>query len=373
MKIALLDLRLQYREIKHEIQGLISRICDEQQFILGDRVAEFEAALADYSNSRFACAVSSGSDALLMALMAADIGPGDEVITTPYTFFATAGAIHRVGARPVFVDIDPATYNIDSEAISEALSERSRAIIVVHLYGQAVDIQPIDSLAKAHDLLIIEDAAQAIGSEYKGQRVGSLGDYGCLSFFPSKNLGAFGDAGMVLCQNETIYQRLHCLRVHGAKKKHYHPYVGGNFRLDALQAAVLQVKLRFLDQWTEKRQKNAADYRRLFAQVDLGDKVIFPDCMAYCTRHVYNQFCIRIPKGQRDRVQADLKDSGVETGIYYPLPLHLQQCFAYLGYKKDAFPHSEQAARETLALPIYPELTQEQRCYIVERIARILG
>lgn len=366
MEVPLLDLKAQYRSIKAEIDAAVAEVFESQAFILGPKVKECEEALAQYCRSRFAVGVSSGTDALLIALMAENIGPNDEVITTPYTFFATAGSIARLGARPVFVDIDPVTFNINPAGIPARVSARTRAIVPVHLFGQMADMDPILEVARRHNLCVIEDAAQAIGAEYKGRRAGSLGEYGCFSFFPSKNLGGAGDGGCVTTQDPERAERLTVLRVHGSKPKYYHKVIGGNFRLDSIQAAVVAVKLRYLDRWSAARQANAARYDRLFAEAGLaGREVITP--AARTNRHIYNQYVIRAR--QRDALVAFLREKRIGCEIYYPVPLHLQECFRYLGYREGDFPESERAARETLALPIYPELTPEQQAYVVETIA----
>lgn len=369
--VPLLDLKAQYALLRDEIEPVVKRILDSQYFIMGPEVGELECECARYCQTPFALGVSSGTDALLLALMALDIGPGDEVITTPYSFFATAGSIARVGAKPVFVDIDPRSYNIDPAKIEEKVTSKTRAIMPVHLYGQCAEMDPIMEIARRHRLSVIEDAAQAIGSEYRGRRAGAIGDIGCFSFFPSKNLGAFGDAGLVTCLTEEQNERLKTLRVHGSKTKYYHSFVGGNFRIDTLQAAVLTIKLRYLDSWSEGRQGNAADYRRLFAESGLvqdgagtrTEGIVLPVELAE-RRHIYNQFVIRVPR--RDEVLAHLKANGIGSEIYYPLSLHEQECFQYLGGKRGDCPESERAAGETLAIPIYPELTPAQRARVVE-------
>jgi len=368
-QVPLLDLNGQYRTVQAELEAAVLEVLRSGRYILGPKVEECEQAIAAYSQCAFGVGVSSGTDALLVCLMAEDIGPGDEVITTPYTFFATAGSIARLGATPVFVDIDPKTYNIDHTLIDAAVTPRTRAIIPVHLFGQCADMDPILQIARRHHLVVIEDAAQAIGAEYKGRRAGSMGHYGCCSFFPSKNLGATGDGGMVLTQDETRADKLRTLRVHGSKPKYYHRLVGGNFRLDALQAAIVNVKLRYLDDWTAARQANAQRYRRLFVESGLtaSGTVQLPD-VAPERRHIYNQFVIRVP--DRDRLRTHLKKQGIATGVYYPVPLHSQKCFAHLGYRQGKFPESEAAASQTLALPIYPELTDEQAAHVVDRVAR---
>lgn len=373
MAVPLLDLRAQYASLRDEVRRAIDEVCDAQAFILGPTVAELERQIAIYCGVPAACGVSSGSDALLMCLMAEGIGPGDEVITTPYTFFATAGAIQRVGARPVFVDIDPITYNLDPSLIAAKVTPRTRAIVPVHLYGQSADLDPILEVARKHRLLVIEDAAQAIGAEYKGRRVGGFGEYGCLSFFPSKNLGAFGDAGMVVTRDPARLDGLVKYRNHGMAPPYYHAVVGGNFRLDALQAAVLTVKLKYLDGWTAQRQENAARYRALFAASRAAELVGLPGQAAWATRHVQNQFIIRVPAARRQAVWDGLKAAQIGCNVYYPVPLHLQECFAHLGYHPGDFPESERAARETLALPIYPELTAAQQQTVVDAIAARLA
>ena len=373
MHVPLLDLKAQYAAIREEVLEAVNEVCEAQYFILGPKVAQLETEVAAYCGVEAACGVSSGSDALLVCLMAADIRSGDEVITTPYTFFATAGAIARVGATPVFADIDPLTFNIDPAGIESRITPRAKAIIPVHLYGQTADMDPILELAKRHGLIVIEDAAQAIGAEYNGRRAGSMGDYACFSFFPSKNLGGFGDGGMVTVSSAASRQRLAMFRNHGAEPKYYHSYIGGNFRLDALQAAILSVKLKYLDDWTAARQRNAEEYAALFRASPVSEMIRLPELASFCTRHIYNQFCIRLPAAQRDAVWQGLKDAGVGCEVYYPVPLHLQQCFAGLGYSEGAFPESERAAQESLALPIYPESTREQRAYVVETISGLLG
>lgn len=372
MQVPLLDLKGQFSALKPEIMKAMEELCDSQLFILGPKVAEFESEVAAYSGAAGACGVTSGSDALLIALMAEGVKAGDEVITTPFTFFATAGAIARVGAKPVFVDIDPVTFNIDASKIEEKITPRTKAIIPVHLFGQMAEMEPIMTIAGAHGLIVIEDAAQAIGAEYKGRRAGSVGDYGCFSFFPSKNLGGFGDGGMVTANSAERIERLKIFRNHGMNPKYYHHFVGGNFRLDALQAAVLSIKLKHLDSWTEGRQKNAEEYRRIFAANGLDGKVVLPSEAPYTTRHIYNQFSILVKDGRRDAVKAALQAANVGCDIYYPVPLHMQECFAGLGYRKGDLPVSEAVADEILALPIYPESTAAMREYVVATIGNAL-
>lgn len=378
MKVPLLDLKAQYEKIKDEIKDATEEIFHSQHFILGPKVEELEKKIAEYSHCPHAIGVSSGTDALLISLMTAGVGAGDLVITTPYTFFATVGAIVRVGAEPLFVDIDAMTYNLDPEKLEDAISAldgnkrgQLKAIIPIHLYGQCAEMEPILKIAQEHNLQVIEDAAQAIGSEYEFsdgsvKRAGSMGDYGCFSFFPSKNLGAFGDGGMVTTPSEEISNRLKLMRVHGAMPKYFHKIVGGNFRLDALQAAILIVKLKHLDQWTKKRIENANLYRRLFKESGL-DEIGLP--VESSKRHIYNQFVIQVGD-KRDELKRFLWSKGVGSEIYYPVPLHTQECFRYLNYKEKEFPRSVDAARRTLALPIYPELTEGQMSYVVEMIVK---
>ncbi|PYX10829.1 MAG: transcriptional regulator [Acidobacteria bacterium] len=367
MNVPLLDLKAQYAAIKTEVEAAIAEVLESQHFILGPKVEQCEKAIAAYSKCSHAIGFSSGSDALLACLMAEGIGPGDEVVTTPYSFFATAGAIARLGATPVFVDIDPATYNIDASQIRSRITDKTRAIIPVHLYGQMADMDAVMRVADQHGLVVIEDAAQAIGAEYKGRRAGSIGHYGCLSFFPSKNLGAAGDAGMVVTNEAQRAEKLRCLRSHGSKPKYYHKIVGGNFRLDALQAAVISAKLPHLDGWTTARQRNAKRYDQLLGEAGLP--VSLPAVVT--DRHIFNQYVIRV--SERDQLQAHLKRNGVGTEVYYPVPLHLQECFAYLGYTAGSFHESERAAKETLALPVYPELTDAQAQFVVGCICEFLG
>lgn len=380
--VPLLDLKAQYAAIREEVRDALDRVAESQYFILGPEVEALEKEIAEYSQCKFGIGVSSGSDALLVCLMAIDLKPGDEVITTPYTFFATAGAVSRLGGKPVFVDIDPLTYNIDPNKIEAAITSRTRAIIPVHLYGQMADMNPIMEIAQKHKLIVIEDAAQAIGSEYEGRRAGSIGDFGCFSFFPSKNLGGFGDGGMVTAQDSQLADRIKLLRNHGYRPKYYNKVVGGNFRLDAIQAAVLRVKLKYLDEWSAARQRNAERYRDLLIKAQLsnspqlqtsataerseGSRVTLP-LEAPNVRHIYNQFVIRTT--QRDELMSHLKTRKIGTEIYYPVPMHLQECFADLGHRAGDFPFSEQAANETCALPIYPELTEELQSSVVNAIA----
>lgn len=364
LAVPLLDLKAQYLTIKAEIDAAIAHVVESQHFINGPEVSGLEADVARYSQAAHCIAVSSGTDALLVALMALDVGPGDEVITTPFTFFATVGAIVRLGAKPVFVDIDPATYNIDPAGIEARITPQTKAIIPVHLYGQCAEMDPILAVARKHKIAVIEDAAQAIGAEYKGRRAGSMGTIGCFSFFPSKNLGAFGDGGAVVTNDANLANKIRLLRTHGAQPKYFHKMVGGNFRLDTIQAAILQVKLRYLDGWTSRRQMNAAYYDNGFAK--RGLRVVQTPAPVQ-SRHIYNQYVIRVP--DRDSLMNTLKQQQIGSEIYYPLSMHQQECFADLGYREGDFPESEKAAQSTLALPIYPELTTAHLQRVVDCVA----
>jgi dTDP-4-amino-4,6-dideoxygalactose transaminase len=383
MQVPLLDLKPQYRALKAEIDAAIERVCDAQAFILGPGVRELESAVAAYSGCTHGIGMSSGTDALLAALMALDIGAGDAVITSPYTFFATAGTIARAGARSLFVDIDPATFNLSPAAVERLLREDCerrdgrlvhratgttvRALMPVHLYGQMAEMTPLMALAREFGLRVIEDAAQAIGAaDGDKRRACSIGDIGCLSFFPTKNLGAFGDAGMCVTNDAALAAKLAMVRVHGMEPKYYHQLVGGNFRLDEIQAVVLSIKLQHLDAWTLGRQENACFYFEAFERAGLKGTVTLPAALPG-VRHIYNQFVVRFP--QRDALKKYLGECGVSSEIYYPVPLHQQQCFAPLGYATGDFPESERAAAETLALPIFPELSREQLQYVVDCIA----
>ncbi len=362
--VPLQDLKTQYATIRSEIREAIDRVCESQQLILGPEVKGFESEVAAFCGVRFAIGVSSGTDALLASLMAVGIRPGDEVITSTYSFFASAGGIARLGARPVFVDIGADTYNLDARAVSEKITSRTRAIIVVHLFGQCTEMDSLLRTTKESEIVLIEDAAQAIGArDHNGRQAGSKGRLGCFSFFPSKNLGAFGDGGMVVTNEEALADVLRMLRVHGSRPKYYHRMVGGNFRLDALQAAILRVKLKFLPAWIEMRRAKAKFYRELFEEAELEGHVCLPSDVP---GHVYNQFLIRA--ADRDRLRLFLRERGVGTEVYYPLPLHLQQCFRNLGYREGDFPRAEAASRESLALPIYPELTEQQQRHVVGQI-----
>jgi dTDP-4-amino-4,6-dideoxygalactose transaminase len=361
MKVPLLDLKAQYATIREEVLAAVTEVLDSQVCIGGPKVAELEQNIAAISDSKYAVGVSSGTDALLCSLMALGIGPGDEVITTPFTFFATAGSIARTAAKPVFVDIDPRTYNINPDLIERVVTMRTKAIIPVHLFGQMCDMDPIIEIANKYALHVIEDAAQSITATYKAHKAGSIGTVGCFSFFPSKNLGAAGDGGMIVTNDERLYELMTLMRNHGAKPKYFHAYVGGNFRLDPLQAAILSVKLRHLEDWSEARRRNAKYYNERFA----GSFVEAPFVREECTT-IYNQYVIRVP--QRDALVAHLKENNIGTEVYYPLPLHVQKCFAYLGYKAFSLPVAELAAREVLALPCYPELTSEMRAYVADTV-----
>jgi dTDP-4-amino-4,6-dideoxygalactose transaminase len=381
--VPLLDLKAQFAQIRAEVMPAIEQVCASQHFILGAHVHALEEEIARYCGASAGIGVSSGTDALLLALMALGIGTGDEVITSPFTFFATAGTIARVGARPVFCDIDPLTFNLSPAAaqafidercvrqggqlVNRATGGRVKALIPVHLYGQSADMDPLMAIARQQGLKVIEDAAQAIGTAYtNGQRVGTFGDVGCFSFFPSKNLGAFGDAGLCTTNDAELAESMRVLRVHGGKPKYFHAVIGGNFRIDELQAAVLRVKLKYLDGWTQGRQRNAAYYDSAFADAALGQQLCTPVAIEG-GRHIFNQYVVRVQR--RDALKQRLAERGIGTEIYYPVPLHLQACFAYLNYRAGDFPHSELAAQETLALPIYPELERAQLTHVVATIA----
>jgi dTDP-4-amino-4,6-dideoxygalactose transaminase len=375
MPIPLLDLKQQYASIRDEVLRVTNEVYESQMFILGKRVDEFERDFAAYCHSKHALGVSSGTDALLVALMVLGVKPGDEVIVPAYSFFATAGVVDRLGAVPVFVDILLDDYNLDPAQIAGRITERTRAIMPVHLYGQCAAMEEINAIARHHDIPVVEDAAQAVGAELGGVRAGALGTFGCFSFFPSKNLGAFGDAGAVTVDDEALYERLVDYRVHGMRPKYYHRYVGGNFRIDALQAAILHVKLPYLERWSEGRRRNAAIYEELFAAAGAGDRVVLPRELPH-RRHVYNQYVVRFPEGQatRDKVMAHLKSAGIGCEIYYPLTLPEQECFRdSVPSARDAYPNSDAAARQTLAIPIFPELTREQLSEVVREIVRGLA
>jgi dTDP-4-amino-4,6-dideoxygalactose transaminase len=370
-KVPLVDLQAQYRPLREEILSAITSVCDSQQFIMGPGIAELERELVRLLGVEHAVAVSSGTDALLLALMILGIGPGDEVITSAYSFFATAGAIVRVGATPVFADIDPDTFNVDPAAVSAAVTPRTRAILPVHLFGLSADLDPLLAVANRAGVPVVEDAAQAIGATYKTRPVGGIGTLGCFSFFPSKNLGAFGDAGLLTTNDPDLAARARLFRTHGMEPKYYHHVVGGNFRMDAVQAAVIRVKAPHLDGWTEARRANASRYRLLFADAGCASQVRLPAEPPGC-RHIFNQFVIRTPR--RDALKRHLDTAGIGNEIYYPVPFHLQPCFAHLGYRRGDFPHAERAATESLAIPIYAELTPGLQQTIVDAIdAGILG
>ena len=374
MGVPLLDLKAHHEPLHQEIMTAVEQTFRSQAFILGPEVGKLEESVAAYCHAGYGIGVTSGTDALLIALMALGVGQGDEVITTPYSFFATAGAVVRLGAKPVLADISPRTFNIDPGKIEKAVTQKTRAIIPVHLYGQSADMGPIMDIANRRKVAVIEDAAQAIGTEYTdGRRVGSIGTIGCFSFFPSKNLGCLGDGGMTVTNDPGLAERMKVLRVHGSQPKYYHKVIGGNFRLDTIQAAVLNVKLKYLDQWTKRRQENADRYEGLFRQSGLVEKgkVQLPAAVYRASGvkhyHIYNQFVLRVER--RDDLMAQLKQKGIGAEIYYPVPFHLQECFQYLGYKQGDFPESERAAKETMAIPIYPELTKEQQTEVVEAFA----
>ncbi len=394
-KVPLLDLQAQYETIRDDVRSAVDRVFDSQHFVLGAEVQALEEEIARYSQTKFAIGCASGSDALLLALMSCNVGAGDEVITTPFSFFATAGAIARLGAQPVFVDIDERTFNLDPSLVAAAITERTRAIVPVHLYGQCAEMDPLIELSRqgcrrtadkdvgapidvgdpidvSAPIPIIEDAAQAIGAEDRRRRAGSMGTIGCFSFYPSKNLGGAGDGGMLATNDLDHARRLHMLRVHGEETKYQHKVIGINSRLDALQAAVLRAKLPHLEEWTTGRQRKAQQYELMFLDAGLNEQVEVPYVRSNA-RHIFHQFVIRVRDGRRDALRAHLRERGVGTDVYYPVPLHLQECFAYLGYKEGDFPIAEAAAKETLALPVYPELTEEQQDYVVEAIANFFA
>jgi len=369
MSVPLLDLDAQYRPLREEILAAITRVCDSQRFIMGPEIDSLERELCGLLGVKHAIAVSSGTDALLLALMALGIKAGDEVVTTTYSFFATAGAIVRVGAKPVLVDIDPATFNIDPVQVAAAITSRTRAIMPVHLFGLGSDMDPIMDAANRAGIPVIEDAAQAIGSTYRSRPLGTIGAFGCFSFFPSKNLGAFGDAGLLTSEDDELAARARLLRTHGMRPKYYHHLVGANFRMDALQAAVLRVKAPHLAGWTDGRRANAARYRSLFHAAGLDPSVTLPSAPAD-RLHIFNQFVIRTP--DRDGLKHHLDEHGIGNEIYYPVPFHLQPCFADLGYRQGAFPHAERAARESLAIPVYGELSVDQQEAVVSAIGQFV-
>jgi len=362
--VPLIDLVAQYQSIREEVKSAVDEVFETQRFVLGDEVEALEEEIASYCDARHAIACGSGTDALVLSLMALDIGPGDEVITSPFTFFATAGAIHRVGATPRFVDIDPATFNLQPEAVERVINSRTKAIMPVHIFGQCADMEPLWRMSVRHNLPIVEDAAQAIGSEYRGRRAGVLGTIGCFSFFPTKNLGGAGDGGIMTTDDKDLAARLRRLRVHGDVGGYKHVEVGFNSRLDALQAAVLRVKLRHLDSWSDARRANAKRYREMFAEQNF-DGVELPT-IADDRVHVYNQFTVRIKDGLREKVMSAMRADGVGCAVYYPIPLHRQECFASLGYNEDEFPECNSASEEVLSLPVFSELTEQQQDRVFE-------
>jgi dTDP-4-amino-4,6-dideoxygalactose transaminase len=372
MKVPFFDLKPQFSLIEEEIKSSLNEVFKTQQFVMGPQVEDLEKAIATYCQTTYAIGVASGSDALFLSLMVLGIGPGDEVILPPFTFFATAGSVSRIGAIPAFVDIDPDTYNIDPSKIEEKITQRTKAILPVHLFGQCADMDPILRISKARQLHVIEDAAQALGSEYnplpglKGRRAGRMGDLGCFSFYPTKNLGAFGDAGMVVTDNPDLAEKIRLLRVHGSRPKYYHKWIGINSRLDTMQAAILLVKFKHLEKWTDARQRLARKYQELFRDIPSRVEELKLPVIQYGNRHIFHQYVIRVPR--RDQLRKFLSEEGVGTDIYYPLPLHLQECFSFLKHRPGDFPISEKAAEETLALPIYPELTEAQQERVVDRI-----
>ncbi len=392
MKVPLLDLKPQYKSLKKELDEALLKTAESQYFILGPEVEKMEKAFCEYLNAKAAVGVSSGTDALLIALMAIDLQPGDEVIVPTYSFFATAGVVSRLNATPVFAEIDPVTFNLNPKGLEKKITSKTKAIIPVHLYGQSCEMDEIMVIAKKHNLKVIEDAAQAIGVQYKdGKHVGTIGDMGCYSFFPSKNLGCFGDGGLVVTNNEELGKKLKILRNHGAEPKYFHKIIGGNFRIDAIQAAVLNVKLPHLDEWSEQRRKNAATYTKYFIEAGLAEetgctsydnknKVLLPKAVYQpqttdhkpqtTNYHIFNQFIIRVEK--RDELRKFLAENDVATEVYYPVPFHMQECFSDLGYKEGDFPAAESAANTSIALPIYPELSDEQQKYVVDKIAEFV-
>jgi dTDP-4-amino-4,6-dideoxygalactose transaminase len=372
MKVPFFDLTAQFKSIEDEIKSALDEVFKTQQFILGSQVQALEEKIVQYCRTRFAIGVASGSDALLLSLMALGIGMGDEVLLSPFTFFATGGSVSRLGAIPVFVDIDSETYNIDPTKIEEKITSRTKAIIPVHLFGQCADMDPILQIAKAKNLFVIEDAAQALGAEYKpttgpeGRRAGQIGDLGCFSFYPTKNLGAFGDAGMVVTNNPELAEKVRLLRVHGSQPKYFHKWIGINSRLDTMQAAILLIKFKHLETWTQERQKKAERYRRLLKDLLSTVKGLTLPTIQYQNRHIFHQYVIRVP--ERDRLKKFLAEEGIGTDIYYPVPLHLQECYSFLKYHRGDLPNSEKASEEVLALPIYPELTENEQTMVADRI-----
>src|SRR6185369_15746972 len=369
MNVPLLDLQAQYVSLRDDLQQAVDRVMSSQRFVLGDEVRRLETSIAEYCQSRHAVGCASGSDALLLALMALDVKAGDEVLTTPFSFFATGACVARLGARPVFVDIDPHTYNIDPSRVADAITSRTKVIMPVHIYGQCAQMEPLLEIGQRHGIPVVEDAAQAIGATDNGRRAGSMGLIGCFSFYPTKNLGGAGDGGILTTSDDEVAARLRRLRTHGGSTEYEHEEVGVNSRLDELQAAVLNVKFPSLDKWSDERARKAEIYTRLLAGADLQFPLVAPQVRSD-GRHIFHQYVIRVP-GNRDALMEHLKTHDVGSKFYYPIPLHLQECFEYLGYKKGDFPEAEAAAKETLALPVYPELTEEQQNYVVDRISKI--
>ncbi len=371
-KIPFFDLAVQFKSIEDEIRSVLDEVFQNQQFIMGPKVKVLEETIAQYCQTRYAIGVASGSDALLLSLMALGIGMGDEVLLPPFTFFATAGSVSRLGATPIFVDIDRETYNIDPSQIQEKITARTKAIIPVHLFGQCADMDPLLKISKERNLFVIEDAAQALGAEYRpqaesrGRRAGQIGDLGCFSFYPTKNLGAFGDAGMVVTDNPDLADKVKLLRVHGSQPKYFHKSIGINSRLDTIQAAILLVKFKYLDKWTAERQKKAERYQALFQDLLSSIDGFRLPTVQNQNRHIFHQYVIRVP--ERDRLRQFLAQGGIGTDIYYPVPLHLQECYSFLKYRRGDLPNSEKASEEVLALPIYPELTEDQQCEVVNQI-----
>jgi dTDP-4-amino-4,6-dideoxygalactose transaminase len=371
MKVPLLDLKEQNQSLRPEIEAALGRVLDTNNFILGAEVAALEKELAEYCGTKYAIACASGSDALLLALMAFDVGYGDEVITTPYSFFATASSITRLGAAPIFVDIDPHTYNLNVSKIEERITDKTKAIQPVHLFGQCAEMEKLREISRKYNIPIVEDAAQAIGAEEFGKRAGAMSEIGCFSFYPSKNLGGMGDGGFMTTDDDELARKLFALRVHGSEERYYHKWVGLNSRLDGFQGAVLRVKLPHLDSWSNRRKENADYYRQLFTDAGLTEQITLP-FERENVRHIYNQFVFRVPQ-RRDELRAFLTENGIGSDVYYPVSLHLQECFAYLGYCKGDYPESEKASRESLALPIYPELKREQIEYVAEKIGEFFA
>ena len=367
MKVPLLDLKEQNDALRPEIEAALGKVLDTNGFILGSEVAALEKELAEYCGTKHAIGCASGTDALLLALMAFDISSGDEVITTPYSFFATVSSITRLGAKPVFVDIDPKTYNLDVSQIEAKITEKTKAIQPVHLYGQCAHMEALRKISEKHSIPLVEDAAQAIGAEENGKRAGAMSEVGCFSFYPSKNLGGMGDGGFMTTDDDALAHKLFALRVHGSFERYYHKWVGLNSRLDGFQGAVLRIKLPHLDSWSDNRKTNADYYRQLFTDAGLTEQLTLP-YERENVRHIYNQFVIRVPE-KRDELRKFLTENEIGTDVYYPVSLHLQECFEYLNYKEGDFPESEKASRETLAIPIFPELKKEQQEFVVEKIA----